>query len=336
MFPPSFSFEILALLGSGSMSFRLFMYYCALSGAAGAYVGWMVGRILTWIIVDGHEAMSVGAREAVEASVKGMALGMVVALALSLVDALWVFSLRQFWSIAGRVGTAVLVGCLSGLFGGIVSYVLYYFGKWEVFKVVGWTITGLLIGVSLGIFDLIVSVVRGQDSRGAQKKIINGIVGGGLGGLLGGILAVLLQSFWIGLFVNKSEKKLWSPSAWGFVALGLLIGLLISLAQVIMKEAWLRVEAGFRKGRELIINKEEITIGRGEACDIGLFGDSSVEKLHARLIHRGNQYLLEDVGTASGTYVNDARVRGQHLLRSGDVIRLGQCLLRFGERAKGN
>jgi hypothetical protein len=318
------------------MSFRLFMYYCALCGAAGAYIGWMVGRILTWIIVDDHETMSMTWREASEASLKGLALGMVVALALSLVDALWVFSLRQFFSIAGRVITAVLVGCLSGLFGGVVSYVLYSFGKSEVFKIVGWTITGLLIGVSLGMFDLIVSVARGQDSRGAQKKIINGVVGGGLGGLLGGILAVVLQSFWIGWFVNKPEKNLWSPSAWGFVALGLFIGLLISLAQIIMKEAWLRVEAGFRKGRELIISKEVITIGRAESCDIGLFGDGGVEKLHARLLHRGNQYLLEDVGTASGTYVNNARIRGQHPLRSGDVIRLGQCQLRFGERAKRN
>jgi hypothetical protein len=313
------------------MSFRLFMYYCALCGAAGAYVGWMLGRMLTWIAVEGHEG-----GDAIEASLKGMALGMVVALALSLVDALWVYSLRQFVAIAGRVATAVFVGCLSGLFGGVVSYILYYFGKSEVFKVVGWTLTGLLIGVSLGMYDLIASVVQGQDSRGAQKKIINGVVGGGLGGLLGGVLAVLLQSFWINLFVNKPQKNLWSPSAWGFVALGLLIGLLISLAQVIMKEAWLRIEAGFRQGRELIINKEEITIGRAESCDIGLFGDSGVEKLHARLIHRGNQYLLEDVGTASGTYVNDARVRGQHPLRSGDVIRLGKCRLRFGERARRN
>jgi Inner membrane component of T3SS, cytoplasmic domain len=315
------------------MSFRRFMYYCALCGGAGAYVGWAIGFFLTWMLTDQTETMASGLREA---SVKGLALGMVVALALSLVDTLWVFSLRQFPSIAARVITAVVVGGLSGLFGGLVSQILYYFTRLELFKVVGYTITGLLIGISLGMFDLIVSVVAGQDSRGAQKKIINGVVGGALGGLLGGVLAVLLQKFWTGLFLDKSEKRLWSPSAWGFVALGLFIGLLISLAQIIMKEAWLRVEAGFRKGRELIINKDEITIGRGESCDIGLFGDSGVEKLHARLIHRGNQYLLEDVGTASGTYVNDARIWGQHPLRSGDVIRLGQCLLRFGERAKRN
>jgi hypothetical protein len=184
------------------------------------------------------------------------------------------------------------------------------------------------------VFDLGASLARGQDSSGARKKLINGVVGGGLGGIIGGILAVLLQSMWTGLFISKPPKALWSPSAWGFVALGLFIGLLISLAQVIMKEAWLRVEEGFRKGRELIVNKPELTIGRGEACDIGLFADNAIEKLHARLLHQGNQYLIEDVGTASGTYVNDTRIRGPHVLESGDLIRLGKCVLRFGERAR--
>ena len=60
----------------------------------------------------------------------------------------------------------------------------------------------------------------------------------------------------------------------GFVALGMCIGLLIGLAQVILKEAWVRVEAGFRAGREMILSKPEVTIGRAESCDIGLFGDA--------------------------------------------------------------
>ncbi len=318
------------------MSFRLFMYYCGLCGGGGAFLGWMAGRILTRVLVDSHDAMSAGLEDAVAAGLKGMALGMLVALALSLVDALWVFSLRQFLAIAGRVGTAVLVGGVSGLFGGLVSHVLYYFTDWESFKVVGWTVTGCLIGVSLGMFDLVASVVRGHDARGARRKIVNGVVGGGLGGLLGGVLAVVLQKVWAGFFVSKPPSLLWSPSAWGFVALGLCIGLLISLAQVIMKEAWLRVEAGFRKGRELIVNKDEITIGRGEGCDIGLFGDAAVEKLHARLLHQNNQYVLVDAGTASGTYVNEARISGPHLLMSGDLIHLGKCVLRFGERPLKN
>jgi hypothetical protein len=335
------------------MSLRFFMYYCAICGAGGAFVGWAFGRFLSWLL-SFHQSQESG--ELLTNSLKGVALGMFIALALSLVDALWVFSFRQIPSIAGRVATAVLVGTMGGLFGGLFGQVLYIFGYWvgetklvkdlagpnasywigETMKVFGWSLTGLLIGVSLGMFDLIVSVVKGQDARMARKKIINGVVGGGLGGLLGGMLAVVLQALWSGFFKNKPEKFLWSPSAWGFVALGLCIGLLISMAQVIMKEAWVRIEAGVRKGREMIVNKDTMTIGRAESCDIGLFGDPNIEKLHARLLHQGDKYFLEDVGTPAGTYVNDAPIRGPHLLMNGDVIRLGRCVLRFGERAQKN
>jgi pSer/pThr/pTyr-binding forkhead associated (FHA) protein len=94
------------------------------------------------------------------------------------------------------------------------------------------------------------------------------------------------------------------------------------------------VDQGFRKGREQILAKQEITIGRAESCDIGLFGDMAVERVHCKIVRQGNQYLLVDAGSTSGTYVNDVRVVQPHPLRSGDAIRLGRCLLRFGERQK--
>jgi hypothetical protein len=72
-------------------------------------------------------------------------------------------------------------------------------------------------------------------------------VGGTVGGLLGGILSVVLRGVWTGIFSNKPSELLWSPSAMGFVALGMCIGLLIGLAQVILKEAWVRIEAGFAR-----------------------------------------------------------------------------------------
>jgi pSer/pThr/pTyr-binding forkhead associated (FHA) protein len=95
-----------------------------------------------------------------------------------------------------------------------------------------------------------------------------------------------------------------------------------------------KVEAGFRRGRELILAKPEMTIGRAESCDIGLFGDPTVERLHARIWREGNRYLLADAGTNTGTFVNDQRIIQPVPLHSGDAIRLGNCVLRFGERRK--
>src|SRR5262249_50329502 len=120
----------------------------------------------------------------------------------------------------------------------------------------------------------------------------------------------------------------------GFVILGMCIGLLIGLAQILLKEAWVKVEAGFRAGREMILSKPETTIGRAEACDIGLFGDAKAEKLHAKILQQENSYLLDDVGTPGGTYLNGSKIQGPTPLHSGDEIRVGNSVLRFREKQK--
>jgi len=307
------------------MSFRLFIYYCALCGGGGAFLGWMLGRPVS---LSGSVVLSQG--------IKGMLLGFAVTLALGLVDALWVFSLKRFVAIGLRVATAVVVGTMGGLLGGLVGQALYGWTDWGLFRVFGWTITGFLIGVSLGVFDLLSSLASGQDPGAALRKIVKGVLGGTVGGILGGILSLVLYSGFTRLLRADPEtgERLWSPIAWGFVALGACIGLLIGLAQVILKEAWIRVEQGFRPGREMMLVKDETTIGRAEGCDLGLFGDMGVERRHARILLNDGRYILYDEGTPGGTFVNDRRINGPTPLRSGDVIRVGRNVLIFGERQK--
>jgi hypothetical protein len=303
------------------MSFRLFIYYCALCGGGSALIGWACGRGMA------------GANPMLTAGLKAMLLGMLVALTLSLVDALWNLSLRQVGPVLQRVVAAVLVGGVGGLFGGLLSDALNRQSPLLGFGV-GWTITGLLIGAAPGVFDLLASLTGGQSPRGPLRKVLNGVLGGAVGGFLGGVLSMRLRLTWAELFQGKPADELWSPSATGFFALGACIGLLIGLAQVILREAWLRVERGFRAGREIILSRPVLTVGRAEGCDIGLFGDPDVERVHARLVRHGDGYLLKDEGTAGGTYVNGERLAGPRHLRAGDVIRLGNSLLRFGERRK--
>jgi hypothetical protein len=309
------------------MSFRLFIYYCALCGGAGAFAGWGMGRWLT-----GRASFTGGG--VFTSGIKGLFLGLGIALLLGLLDALWNFSISQFLSVLVRVLMAMVVGGAGGLLGGIVGQVLVDRWNHSFLLVLGWTLTGLLIGVSLGVFDLIAALVRDQETRGPLRKTLNGLFGGAAGGILGGVLYTIMGGTLASLFKNKPDERLWTPSSWGFVVLGMCIGLLIGLAQVILKEAWVKVEAGFRKGREQILSKQIVTIGRAEKCDIGLFGDAGIEKIHCRIVRKGNDYVLSDEGTESGTYVNEQRINGQYTLRSGDRIRLGRSVLRFGERAK--
>lgn len=316
------------------MSFRLFIYYCALCGGWAAFFGWVFGKFLAPSSTDAL---------ILSMSIRGMFLGLFIALGLGLVDALWNLSMTQFVQIGMRVGVAVAVGAIGGALGALIGQSILastddagpgFLGV--ILFVFGWTLTGLLIGVSIGVFEWLQSMMTNQNTSGSVKKLIKVLIGGTIGGIIGGVLAIILNMIWISIFSGKKPEDLMSPTAFGFVALGMCIGLLIGLAQVILKEAWIRVESGFRPGREKILTKEKTTIGRAEACDIGMFGDNQIEKMHANIIMAGNRYFLEDSNTPSGTYLNEQRVTGRMPLRSGDRIRVGNSVLCFRERQKRN
>jgi hypothetical protein len=258
---------------------------------------------------------------------------MVLAMGLTLVDSLWNISSRDGLAVVWRMLLGGVVGGVGGFVGGMVGQILYSATQLLLLLLVGWIITGLLIGISPGIYDLLVRLARDEDSGGAARKVRNGLVGGLTGGFLGGLLYLGLLAGCAALLGRLSDDY-WSPSAAGFVMLGLCIGLMIGLVQVILKQAWLRVEAGFRAGRELILSRAETTIGRGEGCDVGLFGDPQIQLLHARIVVQQGRYLLEDLDSDSGTYLNGERVTGPTPLYAGDLIELGRCALRFGVRQK--
>jgi hypothetical protein len=313
------------------MSFRLFVYYCAVCGAWAAFVGWLLGRIIS----SPYAEDSPHPDAFIRAILRGLGLGLMLAFGLGLVDAL--FSSRGFGAVAVRGLFVALIGLVSGLLGGAVGQGLFDLTdtEWlaEALRAFGWVLTGLLIGASVGVFDVLARLARGEGASGAVRKVLHGLLGGGIGGLLG-VLFYILLSMGLARLFGRPAADIYSRGAWGMVVLGACIGLFIGLAQVILKEAWVRVEAGFRPGRELILTKDQITIGRAESCDIGLFGGQGVEKVHARILLKGKRYLLADDDTPGGTYLNDERISAPTPLRHGDIIRVGNCVLRFGERQK--
>ena len=303
------------------MSFRWFIYYCSVLGGCAAYLGWVVGRVP---LVQHHVW---------QAAVKGLFLGLLLAVVLTVIDTLWNLAGQKSITVVLRLAVASLVGSLGGFVGGMIGQILYARTDWAVFLLLGWTITGLLIGIAPGLFDLFARLLANENSAGAIRKLLNGVLGGSIGGLVGGILFLVMRGGWASALGDRANE-LWSPGATGFVALGLCIGLFIGLAQVILKEAWIKVVEGFRAGRELILTRPKITIGRAEGCEIALFGDNGVEKRHATIQLEGGRYFVEDLQTPGGTFINGQRIRDRMALRAGDEIQVGRSVLRFGERAK--
>jgi hypothetical protein len=314
------------------MSFRLFVYYCAVSGAWAGFMGWLLGRFVPNM---GDKFFPMVLRT----SLLGMFLGLTVAMGLSFLDATFNLSLRQFGKVLLRVVAAILLGVFGGLFGSFIGGALFAVTQplgtivEGISFVLGWTIVGVFIGASISWFEVFSSFMTKKDFAGASRKFIKCVIGGTAGGILGGFAALGLRHL-AGSITGKDVEVLWSPTAMGFVAIGASIGLLVGLAQIILKEAWIKVEAGFRPGREMLISKEKTSIGRAESSDIALFGDSGIEKTHAHIVLDGGRYYLEDQQSPGGTYVNDSKVNGRFALKAGDLIRVGKSVLRFNERTK--
>lgn len=85
--------------------------------------------------------------------------------------------------------------------------------------------------------------------------------------------------------------------------------------------------------RDVEISRIPFTLGRQGDNDLVLL-DSRISRRHARIIKDSEGYLLEDVGSRHGTFVNGARVTTSCRLKSGDQISLGvtdSYALAFGE-----
>lgn len=106
--------------------------------------------------------------------------------------------------------------------------------------------------------------------------------------------------------------------------------------------AWLIVERGELSGTRFSLVADESNIGRWDA-DGGVFPDvdldrfdpeAKISRRHARIIRdEGGRYLIEDLGSTNGTFVNRGRrllPGNKSALADGDEIIVGKTFLRFG------
>lgn len=90
-----------------------------------------------------------------------------------------------------------------------------------------------------------------------------------------------------------------------------------------------RLEVVRGQGGPYLLTGENATIGRSEEATITLKDPSSSRK-HASIERTGRGWMLNDLGSANGTYLNGATVK-ESALQDGDIILIGNTELRFVE-----
>src|ERR1035438_10011606 len=87
------------------------------------------------------------------------------------------------------------------------------------------------------------------------------------------------------------------------------------------------VLAGPDEGRVFPLGTEPLLFGRSRATDPHLT-DPHVSRVHCQVLPEGDQYVLIDFDSGSGTFVNGKEI-DRHVLKSGDLIRIGGTHMQY-------
>jgi hypothetical protein len=90
----------------------------------------------------------------------------------------------------------------------------------------------------------------------------------------------------------------------------------------------LRVIQGSEIGRELTLEGDQMTLGRGQNVELYL-EDSGASREHARIDQKNGQFTLTDLESSNGTYLNGVKITGPEALSPGDLITIGDTVMEF-------
>ncbi|HEX2029666.1 MAG TPA: FHA domain-containing protein [Nitriliruptorales bacterium] len=88
------------------------------------------------------------------------------------------------------------------------------------------------------------------------------------------------------------------------------------------------VMRGPNAGARFLLDRDHTTVGRHPDCEIFLH-DVTVSRRHSEVVRReGRDFVLRDLGSLNGSYVNGDRVE-ERTLRSGDEVQIGRFKLLY-------
>lgn len=89
------------------------------------------------------------------------------------------------------------------------------------------------------------------------------------------------------------------------------------------------------RGKVFELTKDIHTAGRADARDICI-KDPSISSYHADFIRKGSTYILRDHNSTNGSKVSSVPVTGDVVLKSGDMIQLGNVEMLYDCQEKGS
>jgi pSer/pThr/pTyr-binding forkhead associated (FHA) protein len=307
-----------------------------IAGALGGLLAWVIIDLTGWfsaVFTPGAMVYQGSLTWWLQILVGGIVGGFVGVL-LGLVNALGVDSPKQ------RLEGVVLHGAI-GFGGGMVGISLGQtvygwlaprtasvdvmpgpgdFVQLVVARAIGWALIGAGIGLAQGI------------ARRSSKLVTQGLFGGFVGGLIGGVLFecadTVVESGSVARFL-------------GFVCIGACTGFFIGLFQTLFRQAWIKVVLGRNEGKEYLIDRPVMVIGRSELADIGLFGNPRIMPNHFAVEQLTGRFRLRvifaDEATLKGNVQADVKVNGQVVnpdvwLADGDSIVIDDRTLQFREK----
>ncbi len=290
------------------MSLNRLVFYSAMSGGWAAFAGWLLAELFLFRRTDLQ-----GCSTLLVIVINLLTTGLVGAFIAGGLNLLGGVASGTFKGQLHRLLPGLLGGFFGGAIGSTIGNAIYMVLPNPLVRTFGWTLMGLGIGAVEGVYDR------------SPKKLRNGMIGGAIGGFLGGFLFDPIAELVAGGMSGRAVA---------FVILGMCIGLFIGLAQVILKEAWLTVEEGFRPGRQLVLSLAETALGTSEKAQLPFiaFGAKGVEPIHLRILRQDSGvFILQDNHSRTGTFVNGVRVDGMVVLKNNDAIQLGPNHVRFRE-----
>lgn len=84
-------------------------------------------------------------------------------------------------------------------------------------------------------------------------------------------------------------------------------------------------------GRVLLLSDQGVEVGRDDEWLVGVEHQSTASRKHARFERRDGGFVVMDLGSTNGTFVNGKKIDAPVTLSPGDTVHLGGVILRYEE-----